>query len=558
MKISSVFLILFFHYASSLKAQLKEFEISEMPRPDVSIVQANTSFPEDALIIVYSSLDDLSFRSSMGAIDKQNYNSITSRYELLIKPIKQMLFVVKPGFLELKLNTLNPNAKDVIYFKVEEKTTALFNQFEPGKITINSNPSGANISLNGIPVETKTPFTGELNPGRTRIQLSKTKYQTFDTLMNIESSINEVLAINLKPSTLWLNITSNPTTAKVELDGVNIGTTPLSKELDLSDKSKQGPRLLKLTLRDYVQQTQTIQVYPSKDPLKVSMDLKKLEGTFLIESDPSGVEVFIDGVYFGQTPLQGSMPIGKYSVELKMEECIPSAPKQIIVNEKTQAKLNVKMQFRHKDADSIHTVIADSGLVQDASGNSYKIIKIGEQVWMAENLKTNRYSNGELIPNEQGKSAWAKLQTGAWCNYNNLAKNDVQYGKLYNWYAVTDYRNVCPVGWHVPSDSDWIILTDFLGGKEIAGGKLKTTKLEYWKNQNIKATNESGFSGFSGGGRDSDGGTFGNLGLFGYWWSSLEVDTFKAKALGLHFDNDMVEFYKSNKSAGISIRCLKD
>ncbi len=537
-----------------------EFEISEMPRPDVSTVQANTAFPEDALVIVYSSIDDLSFRSSMGAIDKQNYNTVTGRYELLIKPIKQMLFVGKLGFLELKINTLNPNFKDVFYFKVEEKPPVFLNQTVPGKLTINSIPAGANISLNGIPVATKTPFTGELNPGRTRIQLSKSKYQILDTIMHVQSSINEVLTINLKPSTIWLNINSNPTSAQVELDGVKIGTTPLSQELDLSDKSKQGQRSLKLTLPDYAEQTQTIQIYPSKDPLKVSMDLKKLEGTFFIESVPSGAEVFMDGVYFGQTPLQGSMPIGKYSVELKMEECIPSAPKQIIVNDKIQAKLNVKLKFRPKDADSIHSVIADGGLLQDASGNSYKTVKIGEQVWMAENLKTDRYNNGDIIPNIQDNAEWAKLQNGAWCNYDNFIQNDEIYGKLYNWYALADSRNICPVGWHVPSNAEWEKLIDYLGGENVAGGKMKSTGLSLWESPNLEATNSSGFSGLPGGSRPGGfyDGSFYGIGYKSFWWCTY--DNLPCLATGIyHEDGSAVEpdaeVYNDN---GLYIRCLKD
>ena len=104
------------------KAQLKEFEIGEMPRPDVAVVQANAQWPDDALLLVYSSLDGLQFRSSMGAVDKQTYNNTAGRYEILVKPVKQMMFVAKPGFMELKIATINPNPKDVFYYKVEEES----------------------------------------------------------------------------------------------------------------------------------------------------------------------------------------------------------------------------------------------------------------------------------------------------------------------------------------------------------------------------------------------------------------------------------------------------
>ncbi len=528
-----------------------------MPRPDVSIVQANTAFPEDALIIVYSSLDDLSFRSSMGAIDKQNYNSITGRYELLIKPIKQMVFVGKPGFLELKLNTLNPSAKDVIYYKVEEKPSVFLNQTVPGKLTINSNPAGANISLNGISITNKTPFTGELNPGRTRIQLSKNKYQTFDTIMNVQSSINEVLTINLKPSTLWLNVKSDPSSANVELDGKIIGKTPLSRELDLSDKSKQGERFLKLSYPDYAELNQTIQLFPSKEPLSINVDLIKLEGDYNIESYPIGAEVFIDGEYKGQTPLQGKLKVGSYQVELKMEEYESSSKKQMFVNDEIPANLKENLILKKKPIVNLDDDFEVGGFVSDASGNSYKTVKIGDQVWMAENLKTDRFANGDLIANVQSAEEWEYISSSAWCNYEDLIQNEEVYGKLYNWYAVADSRNVCPVGWHVPTDSEWSVLTDYLGGEEVAGGKMKTSGIQYWEDPNTNSTNESGLSCLPGGYRDTSGGFF-SSGFFGYWWSSTESNNFKALLRFLHYSNGLVYPYYFSKHYGFSVRCLWD
>jgi TonB family protein len=517
-------------------------------------VQANTAFPEDALIIVYSSLDDLSFRSSMGAIDKQNYNTVTGRYELLIKPIKQMLFVGKIGFLELKINTLNPNVKDVFYFKVEEKKIALINQTVSGKLTINTNPTGANISLNGISITNKTPFTGNLNPGPTSVQLSKTKYQTFDTLMNIESSINEVLTVNLKPSTLWLNIKSNPSSAKIEFDGKIIGETPLSKELDLSDKSKQGERLLKLSLTDYAAVNQTIQLYPSIDPLVINVDLKKLDGGYKIESTPEGAEVFIDGEYKGHTPLQGSLPIGTYSVELKMDEYLPSSKKQIVVNAQSTTNFKENLILKKQTIENLGGEFEEGYLVKDASGNSYKTIKIGDQIWMAENLKTNRYSNGDKIPSCQDDSKWANLEKGAWCNSENLVQNDMIYGKLYNWYAISDVRNVCPIGWHVPSNRDWGILTHYLGGVIVAGNKMKSSDTSNWLSPNYSATNKSGFSFFPG--RRSKFGKFEEIGRYGYWWSSSDRDNFDAYANFLYCCDDYALIDSHKKREGLSVRCL--
>jgi uncharacterized protein (TIGR02145 family) len=552
----SLFLLFFPLFISVIaKAQLKEFEITSLPKPEISLVQANTEFGEDALIIIYSSLTNLNFRSSMGLIDKQSYNPQSNRYEVLVRPIKQILLVYSNGFMEGTISTINPNPKDVFYFKVEEKKTIVFNKTAPGTLTINSNPTGANISLNGIPIATKTPFAGNLNPGPTSIQLSKTKYQTFDTVMNVQSSINEVLTVNLKPSTLWLNIKSNPVSAKVELDGKIIGETPLSKELDLSDKSKQGERLLKLFLTDYTTANQTIQLYPSKEPLTVNVDLKKLEGLYKIESTPEGAEVFIDGEYKGYTPFQGNLPIGTYSVELKMEECFPSTKKQLNVKAQSITSLNFELRLKSEGADTLEKEIFEFGLVQDESGNSYKTLEIGSQVWMAENLKSDRYSNGEFIPNV--KVEWSNLNTGAWCNHDNSKQNEDIYGKLYNWYAVVDSRNVCPLGWHVPRDEEWVLLIDYLGGKEVAGGKMKSTYTPLWKSPNKSATNESGFSGLPGGYR-SYVGDFSSVGNYGSWWSSSESSYPSAWSLDLDYSSGNADRHRNDKQYGFSVRCLKD
>ena len=127
-------------------AQLKEFEVSAMERPDVAVVQANTQFPDDAMLFVYASLKDLNFRSSLGGIDKVSYNTQANRYEILFKPNKQILFVYASNFVEQKIETFNPNPKDVFYYKVEQKQES--EKLQPGFIKINSEPEGCKIMLN--------------------------------------------------------------------------------------------------------------------------------------------------------------------------------------------------------------------------------------------------------------------------------------------------------------------------------------------------------------------------------------------------------------------------
>ena len=111
----------------------------------------------------------------------------------------------------------------------------------------------------------------------------------------------------------------------------------------------------------------------------------------------------------------------------------------------------------------------ETGTVTDIDGNTYVTVKIGEQWWMAENLKVTHYRNGDSIPNITADIQWAALDTGAWCSYDNNPDNVNHYGRLYNWYAVTDSRNIAPAGWHVATNDEWIALITILGGEITAG-----------------------------------------------------------------------------------------
>jgi uncharacterized protein (TIGR02145 family) len=201
------------------------------------------------------------------------------------------------------------------------------------------------------------------------------------------------------------------------------------------------------------------------------------------------------------------------------------------------------------------------GSVTDQDGNTYATIEIGTQEWMAENLRTTTYSNGDPIPNVTDASQWSNLTTGAWAHYANDSQCEVPYGKLYNWYTVADPRNVCPTGWHVPTDAEWTVLTDYLGGEDVAGGKMKTTgtieaATGLWYSPNDLATNSSGFSGAPGGLRQFFG-PYGKIGEFGYWWSSTEIVTSSAwyRFLSIYFGVGSPGY---DKGGGFSVRCLRD
>ncbi|MBK8503768.1 MAG: fibrobacter succinogenes major paralogous domain-containing protein [Saprospiraceae bacterium] len=148
---------------------------------------------------------------------------------------------------------------------------------------------------------------------------------------------------------------------------------------------------------------------------------------------------------------------------------------------------------------SLTSGVAFEGDVTDIDGNLYRTIKIGTQEWMAENLRTTRYTNGEMISKVNNSTTWPNANYGAWCWYDTSSTYELPYGKLYNWYAVNDGRGLCPTGWHEPTDAEWTTLTDFLGGLSLAGGPMKAAGTAHWKTPNTGATNASGFSGLPGG-----------------------------------------------------------
>jgi uncharacterized protein (TIGR02145 family) len=210
------------------------------------------------------------------------------------------------------------------------------------------------------------------------------------------------------------------------------------------------------------------------------------------------------------------------------------------------------------DAVNVQACSQFFGEVSDIENNVYTTVIIGDQLWMAENLRTSTYANGEPIPNVTNNGQWSNLSTGAWCNYDNNTLNNSIYGKLYNWYTVVDARNLCPTGWHVPSSLEWEVLVDLLGGELSAGGKMKS--IVGWESPNQGATNESGFSGLPGGYRYYfQTGYFSDIGFYGYWWSTTtQPSTSNAWSRTLNYSDDNASLASDAKKNGLSVRCIRD
>lgn len=200
-------------------------------------------------------------------------------------------------------------------------------------------------------------------------------------------------------------------------------------------------------------------------------------------------------------------------------------------------------------------------LICFAGYSQFSTVKIGSQTWMTENLNVDAFRNGDKIKEAKSPKKWKKMgkrHKPAWCYYENKTANGNVYGKLYNWYAVNDSRGLAPCGWHVPTDQEWMELVEFLGGEDIAGIKLKSTK--GWKehiNNQSDGNNKSGFGGLPGGYRYSNGDFF-YKGNFGYWWTSTMESEDKAFSRDQSFDKSSVGKDSNEKVNGLSVRCIKD
>jgi uncharacterized protein (TIGR02145 family) len=197
--------------------------------------------------------------------------------------------------------------------------------------------------------------------------------------------------------------------------------------------------------------------------------------------------------------------------------------------------------------------------VADADGNSYNSVKAGTQVWMTSNIKTKKFSNGDMIGTTTNPTLDITSESAPkyqWA-YGGNESNAATYGRLYTWYAVSDSRNICPTGWHAPGDADWTILINYLGGEIAAGMKMKETGTLHWVTPNMGASNESGFLALPGGSREGNG-TFSFLGTNGGFWSSTENGGDVAWFRFLFYDSGIVSRGYFNKNFGYSVRCVKN
>lgn len=252
-------------------------------------------------------------------------------------------------------------------------------------------------------------------------------------------------------------------------------------------------------------------------------------------------------------------------------------PAQIPVTENTSVNVSVDLSgltpgttyhFRTKITNELGTITGNDLIfttyaVSDIDSNFYHAVSIGTQTWMSENLKTTRYNNGDIIgttSSPRSSISGESTPKYQWA-YDGNETNVSIYGRLYTWYAITDSRNVCLTGWHVPTDDEWTTLTTYLGGESVAGGKLKETGTVHWFSTDTEATNESGFTALPGGCRNSYESSFFGIWYYSFWWSSTSlVSGSLSSSWNRDISNGGINIQRVSwpKMSGFSVRCVKN
>jgi uncharacterized protein (TIGR02145 family) len=286
---------------------------------------------------------------------------------------------------------------------------------------------------------------------------------------------------------------------------------------------------------------------------------QRSNGIYLYDIKSGNSEVVLRDNFLSEMSHKTTMANQRFeSTGLAKQAKVADAINDVIAITKT-GYLNYQGIVMNSDSSGMTIkLVASAGTVTDTDGNVYQTVKIGTQIWMAENLKTTRYNNGLSIPLISDSVAWSNLKASGFCWYNNDSVNNKNtFGALYDWYTVQT-GNLAPNGWHVPTDSEWTVLTNYLGGISIAGGVLKEAGLLHWSSPNTGAKNTTGFSALPGGYRGATG-PFTDIGNYGVWWSSTAYNSLYAWYRNMGYDGaNVTPTYYDYYNDGFSVRCVKN
>jgi len=424
-----------------------------------------------------------------------------------------------------------------------------------GKLIINTSPVAAEVFLDGQNKGT-TPFElDELPSGSYHLTVDCDLFQPVEKDIIIEDGKTLDLNLTLEARSGLITITGSPAGADITANGKSIGTIPLSNY-----RISEGMVELTVSATNHHTHSEFVKVERDKSQ-SAQIELVHHTGKIIVITEPPEATVFLDDKEMGKSPqILSGIPAGEhtvrvehpdYATDIKEISLRPNERKEVVFELITYKEQAQDAKIRNKKK------IISNGMCIDIDGNKYRTVMIGNQVWTAENLKVTHYRNGDPITTGLSIIKWNHSYTGAYAVYGGKETNADTYGYLYNWYAVDDSRNIAPEGWHVPTDNEWQTLVDYLGGKRVAGGKLKEEGTTHWNSPNTDATNVSGFTALPGGYRLYNGDYY-DMGYYGDFWSSTESNSLSAWYRLLGYGNSDVYRLYYNKQNGFSVRCIRD
>jgi len=621
--------LLFAGTSDAQTGNLQRFSITPIPPPSEGVAVFR-DHPDKAGIIIESPITNLTFSSNMDGIVDQRSEPGRGRYVLIIEPFTQIIVVDAPGYIQGRFRVGNPVARDVLYYEIEAEESA------PDLISVIFNVRPEDALLYVDDQQTETNRTVQLPPGLAELRLEREGYRIIEDVVTISPDnilFNFVMEqIDIVP----VNISSNVTGARVVIDGTERGKIDRSGGFGLF--LYPGTYALSVNSSGYVTHNETLEVTEEGDN-RFTVDLQRNIGELALDLTPSDATVKLNRQDYSGQDLVELAP-GRYRLDVQKQGYAPHSESfEIVRNERLERNITLEaytgsLQFTVSPSNAKARLIDDSGrilqhwegvnlirglkvgsytlivkaagyqsseqflliskdetlkhqvellegfqcgsIITDIDGNEYRTVQIGDQCWMVENLRVNRYQDGSEIPFALSGSEWRELSSEDWSHYDHEENQWVEkrrdvwthydyndeynnlYGKLYNWFAVDDLRGLCPKGWHIPSDKDWELLINHLGGRNTAGGKLKASGPKYWNPPNQGATNESGFSGLPGG-HLVIADIFSGIGRGGYWWSSSSEDMFFFNRVWrLRYDSERITSTDELESSGFSVRCLRE
>ncbi|MCA0447286.1 MAG: PEGA domain-containing protein [Bacteroidetes bacterium] len=588
---------------------LKEFDLQEMSEQQIPVF---VEHPNESALIFYTAINGFTVQSNTGGIVK--IESEATKVTVFLKPERQILTLKAPGFIEKKHLIESISAKQTKFFRLNElessntiETGSYKIQTQPEGVLLKI--EGISDFKKFTPFELL-----DYRAGKYRIFLTKPDYYPLDTLIEIRPGMKQNVLFELRSMYGTLSLrTDLPVKVKVGGQILDAGPEQSSLrlrdgnyELSVTDSrfdpyrekvlvesgktkildlqlikrsgflqimhedgfdvlvngetriKKPGTQLLEFFEGNYEIAVKRPGFRPANFPFSIKKgDIINWEPIFKpvtvlmkLNTDPAGALVTIyrkgEEETIGFSPFEEAISVGEIEILLKKEGFNDY---RFIVNLEEEKPYSKTINLANPLKDEFKVINGIRHGTLDYNGYTYKTVIIGKQEWLAENLRTTRYNDGTSILNIETSSNWSTTSNGAYCSYNQDQRNAEKYGYLYNWHAVNSGK-LAPMGWRVPSDEDWTILENAVGG---SGRKLKAKS--GWS---ILSNDEFGFGALPGGNRDNEFGSFGNLGIIGDWWSSTSTNNIFAIDRSLSRNNDSVGRFNNKLNNGFSVRLLRD